>query len=459
MKAFTKTVLYLGILALTAVAVQAQPSAEESATQKRINDQEQRIQALESALAEWEKRDLAGPDTPSRLVTGYDKGFYIRTADPSNPFKLRINGRMQFRYTGVVQEDGLFNNLGTAASGTPIDQKARNDFEIERGRLEFRATGFDPKLHFYINLDADTDDDHEVIFHDFWVNYEFSDSFNLYAGKAFVPGSREWLNGSTTSFLADRTVATTFFRPDRSLGLWAIGEPMEGLHYRAMVGNGFQTADVAFDELNDDLMGSGSVWIEPNGPFGSGYADVKAEDTLRTRFGTSLTHARQNGLDSSGSSLSESAFLRLDDGTRLTSLGVEDFDLTLLALDAAMKFGGFNLATEAYYRWVDDIGPNGAAPGGFPRDSNRSYGGYVGVGYMLVPEKFDVQFRYSTVRGDFQDSSEYAGGVNYYVDGTHANKITFDVSALDGSPTSNSGPGFTIGQEGLLVRLQLQLSF
>ena len=459
MKAPQRTLTALGLLTLSAPAALAQQTTEASATQQRMDAAEQRIQTLEASLAEMKKREELVPDAPSGYVAGYDKGFYIRSTDPSNPFALRINGRMQFRYAGTNPDSDTYDNLGTAASGTPINLNKRSDFEIERGRLEFRGTGFDPRMHFYLNLDSDTDDNHVVIFHDFWFNYEFSDAFDLYAGKAFVPGSREWLSGSTSTHLIDRSMATSFFRPDRSLGVWAIGEPIEDVHYRVMLGNGFQTTDLDFDEVNDQPMVSGSFWWEPNGSFGSGYADLKAEEKVRTRFGTSGTFANENGT-TGGSPIAESNFLRLDDGTRLTSLGVDSFDVTLLAVDAALKVAGFSLAGEGYFRWIDDIGPTGAAPAGFPFSDNESYGGWVGAGYMIVPQKFDFQLRWSTVQGDFNDSDEYAAGVNYYVDGTHGNKVSLDLTWIDGgSPVSSSGPNFTVGQDGAMLRLQWQASF
>ena len=67
--------------------------------------------------------------------------------------------------------------------------------------------------------------------------------------------------------------------------------------------------------------------------------------------------------------------------------------------------------------------------------------------------------RVSTVQGDFKDSWEYAAGVNYYIGGSHGNKLSLDVTHLDGSPTSNSGPNFRIGDDGWMVRVQVQLSF
>jgi hypothetical protein len=78
---------------------------------------------------------------------------------------------------------------------------------------------------------------------------------------------------------------------------------------------------------------------------------------------------------------------------------------------------------------------------------------------MLMREKLDIEIRSSTVQGDLKDSWEYAAGMNWYLDGTHGNKLSFDVTHLDGSPVSNSGPDFRVGDDGWLVRLQLQLSF
>lgn len=420
-------------------------------------DDRARIERLEQALRELQ---AAGGPGGSGWEVGYDKGYYIRSRDrQADPFELRINGRMQFRYASVMPDARTFDNLGTAASGTPVALDRRNDFEIERGRLEFRGTFWLPDLHFYINIDADTDDNHQAIFHDFWVDYEFCEGLDLYAGKAFVPGSREWLGGSTSTLLADRSMATTFFRPDRSLGVWAIGEPLDGLHYRAMVGNGFQTSDLSHSQINEDLMYSGSLWWEPLGDFGSGYADVSAGEKARVQMGTSLTYAQEDGVTGSGAALAESNFLRLDDGTRLTDLGVNHFDLALLSVDAALKWRGFNLCAEAYYRWLGRIRPTGAAPAAFPDSRNESWGGYVGAGYMLVPRCFDVQARVSTVQGDFKDSREFAAGVNWYMDGTHGRKLTLDATRFDGSPVSNSGPNFQVGDDGVMLRLQLQLAF
>jgi hypothetical protein len=451
--------LRLAPAAFAAVGLTGAAAAQDPPTQdelvRRLDAQDARIRALE---AELEQRPAAATGSGFEFV--YDEGYVMRSTDPDGvPFELRINGRMQFRYTGFAPDVDTFENLGTAATGRPIEVSRRSDFEIERGRLEFSGTWLDPDLHFYINLDADTDDGHSVIFHDFWFNYDFGDALALYAGKAYVPGSREWLSGSTRTHFADRSLATSFFRPDRSLGIWAIGEPVEDLHYRVMVANGFATTDLTPEMANDRFAWSGSVWWDPLADFGNGYADLEMREEAALRVGSSFTFAAEAGVDDGDDPLLDSRFVRLSDGTRLTSLGVDRYDLYLLAVDAALKYRGFSIHGEAYYRWVRDVRPLGAPPGGFPLAGFEDHGFYVDAGFMVVPRTVEPVVRVSTVQGDQKDSWEYGVGLNWYVDGTHRNKLTADAAFLDGSPAQKSGPNYRVGDDGVMVRVQWQIAF
>ena len=172
-------------------------------------------------------------------TAGYDGGFRIKPRDKKkNPFDLKINGRLQFRWAAFSRDRDTFTNrLGTI--GVPD----RNDFEIERGRLEFKGNILDPRTKFYFNLDADTDDNHDVIFHDFWFDRVINDHLTIRLGKAKVPGSYEWLEASTSTRFADRSVSTTYFRADRSLGIWFLGETPNDTYYQIAVTNGFVTTD------------------------------------------------------------------------------------------------------------------------------------------------------------------------------------------------------------------------
>ncbi|MEX0700914.1 MAG: porin [Planctomycetales bacterium] len=394
-----------------------------------------------------------------KFYVDYDDGFVIRPYDPEKtPFELQINGRMQFRYAGFQRDREFFVNRGGV-----VPVRNRNDFEIERGRLEFSGFMWDPKLQYYINIDADTDDNHDAKFHDFWVNYEFSKAFNLHLGKAFVPGSYDWTNGSTRTHFADRSMATTFFRPDRSLGIWATGEVAEGLHYRTMLANGFNTTDLEPDEIDDEFAYSHMMWWDAVGDVGKGYADLEWHEDPALRIGSAYTFANQNP-DFDRSPTAEENFVRLSDGTRLVTTGalapgltVDDFDIHLLAAFFNGKYRGWSVNAEFYFRWLQDLETQeGTAP---PINKLYDDGFYTDVGYMILPKKLEIIGRVSAVDGMFGDAWEYAGGFNWYINGDHSNKLTFDVSVLDGCPAENSGPNYVVGQDGILYRAQYQVAF
>jgi hypothetical protein len=433
-----------------------------------IEQQQRRIEQLEAQQAapkpspEPSAAVAAAPSPAPKggFDVGYDKGFYLRPRDPSSfPFSVRLNGRMQLRYTNFQRD----REHWTDNAGVTRNISNRNDFEIERGRLEFSGLMIDPRLGYYLNIDGDTDDNHRAVFHDFWVSYAFHRALALYGGKAFVPGSRDWLNGSTRTRFADRSLATTFFRPDRSIGLWLIGEPLDGVFYRTMLANGFNTSDLAPDEIDDRFATATSVWWDVGDDYGSGASDLESRERLAALVGTSFTYAPDDGEDGSGSPLDEENFLRLSDGTRLVDSGalepgvtVDRFEIYLYALDAACKWRGASLNGEYYFRWVKDI----AAPTGpLAKDDMFDHGFYLEVGYFVIPQRVELNGRTSQIFGDFGDAAEYAGGVNWFVNGTHNFKLTLDVTDVEHSPVSNSGPNYRAGDDGLLLRTQVQTAF
>src|SRR5262249_25721946 len=78
-----------------------------------------------------------------------------------------------------------------------------------------------------------------------------------------VPGSREWLTPAIYLLGPDYSLATTFFRPSLSQGIWISGQPVYGLYYRVMLCNGFNTLGSSPQELDARMTLSGSVWAEP----------------------------------------------------------------------------------------------------------------------------------------------------------------------------------------------------
>ena len=401
---------------------------------------------------------LQAKDLPA-YTAGYDGGFRIKPRDKKkNPFDLKINGRLQFRWAAFARDRDTFTNrLGTI--GVPD----RNDFEIERGRLEFKGNILDSKTKFYFNLDADTDDNHDVIFHDFWFDRVVNDHLTIRLGKAKVPGSYEWLESSTSTRFADRSVSTTYFRADRSLGIWFLGETPNDTYYQIAVTNGFVSTDLEPEDVDNNFAYTILSYRDFGSDFGKGHSDLEFHETPSTRIGYSASYTNTNPLDGDQPSL-EQNFARVSDGARLTDTGaltpgltINDFDQYFLSTFISGKWRGFSYNAEYYARWLQNFGTIEG-----PSTSINSLfdsGFYVDVGYFLIPERLEVNARVSQIDGLFGDSWEYAAGWNYFINGTHKNKLSFDATVLDGIPTSSSSPNFELGQDGILYRLQYQIAF
>lgn len=410
------------------------------------------LEELAKQVAALQEKDLPP------YTAGYDGGFRIKPRDKKkNPFDLKINGRLQLRWSAFSRDQDTFTNrLGT------IDTPSRNSFEIERGRLEFRGNILDEKTKFYFNLDADTDDNHVVIFHDFWFDRVINDNLTVRVGKAKVPSSYEWLEASTTTRFADRSVATTYFRADRSVGIWFLGDTPNDTYYQIGITNGFVTTDLEPDQVDNNFAYTALTYHDFGGDFGNGHSDLEFHNNPVFRIGNSLSYTNTNPLD--GQPTAEQNFARVSDGARLTDTGalapgltINDFDQYVVSAFLSGKWRGLSFNAEYYARWLQNFGTVEGPSTGINELFDSGF--YADVGYFLVPERFEANARISQIDGLYGDSWEYAAGWNYFINGTHKNKLSFDATLLDGIPTSSSSPNFELGQDGILYRLQYQIAF
>ena len=112
---------------------------------------------------------------------------------------------------------------------------------------------------------------------------------------------------------------------------------------------------------------------------------------------------------------------------------VEQYTANLYSLDASLKYRGWSLTTECYFRLINEF-EGATVPDLF------DFGYWIQLGKFVVPKKLQVMTRWSWVDGDSgtlgandQYSSEIAVGLARYFRGYHA-KLTFDATYLDGAP-------------------------
>ena len=256
-------------------------------------------------------------------------------------------------------------------------------------------------------------------------------------------------------------MANDFFRPDRTVGVYAIGKTGESGNYELMVGNGYRTANIPNSQTDNQFTLAGTQYFDPLGKFGSQLADYDYSSDPLVRFGHSFVYSPQTA-DSLSNPLDETDFIRLSDGTRLNDVGalapgvtVSEFDLFYYGVDFAMKYQGWSFDAELFLQWIEDVQGDGP----LPIDSLFRHGFYVEGGKFLVPKKLDVNARYSEVRGEFGGGSEIAAGLNWYPLDTFKLKVSFDVTVLDDSPLQNTATDILVGDTGTLFRTQIQAEF
>ncbi len=390
----------------------------------------------------------------------YDNGLAFRPYNKKkNKFDMKINGWIQFRHHGFARNiDSWTDNAGVTRT-----IRNRNAFDIERARLSFKGTALDPRLSYFYQLDGDSDGRHGVDFFDYWWSWKFSDRFNIQFGKRKVSASRQWLLGARRTRFIDRPMSNDFFRPDRTIGLWGRGKIGQTGSYEAMIGNGYRTSNLPNNTTDDQLTYALSQHWDPNGDYGGQLVDFDYTcDAPLIRYGHSFVYAPTTS-EALGNPLAETDFIRLTDGTRLNQVGaltpgvtVSGVDVFYYGVDFAAKWRGWSFNSEVFLRWLENFEADGA----LPVNSLMQRGYYVEGGKFIVPQKLDVNLRYSEVAGLLGGGSEYTAGVNWYpLDQSYKLKCSFDVTVLDGSPLNNSSSDILVGDDGTLFRMQVQAEF
>jgi hypothetical protein len=488
---------------LVAIAAAAHAGAEEpAAVQRQLDAQSELIRKQEESLErqrqmlEAQSRQMAemadrlrrvedeasatklapvaaaGPSTP-------DPG--VAADDNSDPWGSWVGGR------GFMLADTQFGSLDISAYalvryvnqlpphpdfvnhlGVKKEIDTRNDIYFHRSLIWLRGWMYSEKMKYNLTLWTvnpihGTGDAIALIGS---LGYEFNERFNLYAGVNGNPGVRS-LHGSHPYWLGfDRMMGEEFFRPGFTQGIWANGELADRVYYTLMVGNNISTIGISAQQISRDLAYSGSLtWMPTTDEFGprGGSGDFEDHQQLATRFGVFFTHARDSRGNQSNISSPESTQIRISDSTLLFETGslapgvtVEKADYDMVSMDAGVKYKGFFLQGELYYRRLSEFNVSG---GPTPMSDIEDYGFQVQTAYMLVPKKLESYLFTSYIFGEFNDPWEVGGGFNYFPFETRDVRINLHTIFVDRSAASSSFGYYVGGLRGPIVSIGTGLMF
>ncbi len=393
-----------------------------------------------------------GQDSSSPIVAGWDKkdGFYLKDADDN--FKLRIGGRGQFRYVFVGRDNR--GNSGTTTRDSSY-------FDVERLRFRFRGHVLTDRLTYDFQFDGDTDRGGGVTTLDALAMYEVAeDTLKVGVGQYKAHFLRQEKTSSSKLQMIDRSIANEFFNIDRVLGVVAQGELADGfIFYAAGVNNGFRSLNRGAGAVDQIPAFVGKLDFNLLGDYGYGESDIKRSEDPNLVFGVSFASDQNNG----------------------TSGFSPQYKVYQAGVDTGFKLGGFSLQGEYMGRWLDYETTAGAGdPDVAGGRSIFSHGWYVQGGFM-VTDSVEIAGRASVVYGNEGandgTATEFGPGINWFFNG-HKVKLSTDVIFFDipsdmprpstnlerSSPLASPSSGFSSvglreGEQGIMVRTQLQVSF
>lgn len=394
----------------------------------------------------------------------YNDGIVIWETPPDAkvPFLLKFNINTQLRYLNTQDSDATF----TDHLGITRDVHTRNDITVNRAMFILGGYIFNQRLRYSFTVWTSAGAASIIVASN--IGWQFNKALAITGGYTGVPGSRSLVNTFPFFTATDRSMADNFFRPGFTQGVWANGEPVNGLNYLAFVGNGLNTLSISANKIDTHLLLSGSVWWEPLGPYGEPgksrnmYDDYFASKKVRIRIGTAYTRSREDRFSNLDQSSPENTSLYNSDGVLTFSTGafapgvtVDQATYRMWAADAGIKWNGLAVNGQYFMRWLSDF----EADGPLPLASTFDRGAEISAGYFIVPKRWMLYGRGSWVHGQFGNSYEYGGGVKWHFLQTERLWLTTELFRVNRAPYSGAFTPYTAGMTGWVPMVQTVLAF
>ena len=370
-----------------------------------------------------------------------------------------------YTYARYLNQLGLNENY-TDAFGNTKNIQNRQDFQLQKVQIKFLGWVLSPKFRYFLYTwtSNPTQGQGAQVVVAGNVGYTFNDHFTLAAGITSLPGVRT-TEGNFPFWLGvdSRHIADEFFRPSYTSGVWLKGNITKRLRYQTMLGNNLSTLGVSAARLDNkfDTLSSALVWA-PTGEYGQGFGDFEQHKEVASRFGIHFTRSNENKESQPNSDSFENTQLRLSDGSVIFTpdlfgpgITITDARYRMLDADGGVKYRGFALEGEYYWRWLDNFkGPNteGLAP-------LFDHGFQLQASMMVVPKTLQIYGGASRINGQFGKPWDFRSGVNWFPWENKVVRWNTEWLYLRNSPVGYSSVPFVIGGRGSVFHSSLELAF
>ena len=370
------------------------------------------------------------------------------------------NGEVDFFVKGYVR---YLNQLGldrfyTDAFGRTFELDLRQDIQLNRLQWGLHGWLFDPRFRYFWyawTQNVSQGDPAQVVIGGN-IAYKFDDALTATAGIFSLPSTRSTAQSFPNWLRIDhRSMADEYFRGSYIQGYMASGELTDTLDYKVALAGNLSALGVSASQLDNCLCTVTSMlyWMPTTGEYGpgNGFGDYEYHEKLATLLGVHFTYSREDAQEQPGVNAFENSQIRLSDGTLLfapnafnTGGMVNKATFQMLDLDAGMKWRGWSLDAEYYFRWLDDFKVTGI----IPVTSLFDHGFQVYASTMLKPNYWQAYLSGSMIFGQYGDPWDLAVGLTHFPFGHKEVRMNVQALYMDRSAVGYTAVPYVVGGTG-----------
>jgi hypothetical protein len=239
---------------------------------------------------------------------------------------------------------------------------------------------------------------------------------------------------------------------------------MNKLRYQAMLGNNLSTLGVSAAQLDNGLntVATALVWTPTTGEFGAGFGDFENHEAVATRLGAHFTRSHETKQSQPSSDTFENTQIRLSDGSVIFTPNlfgpgttVNAVNYQMAAADGGLKYHGYSLWSEGFFRWLNDFSGPGTA--GLPHVYDDGF--QVQASAMPIPKTLQAYLGGSTVFGKYGHPWDTRVGINWFPWKNRVVRWNTEGLYTYNSPVGYPSVPFALGGHGFIFHTNLEMAF
>ncbi len=361
-----------------------------------------------------------------------------------------------------------------------VTQTLRNDIILNKVNMQFKGWFLDERFNYmaFIWTSNSKYSSGGNIALTGSLTYKLTQNYTMGIGIQALPTTRDMeLVHPRMPRVDMRSMPGEYFRASFAYGAWLEGSPTKDVYFRAMIANNMNAVGTDYDQQDDKMdTFAGGIWWQPNSPkseqwYGGSYGDFDNHATPTGRIGLHYAHSTETSMGQADLDSPENSQIRLSGGTpifqsSIFTTGTNDIPdgipamanllelrYQLVSTDAAIKYKGFYLAGELYFRYLDKFKLKVPVNTGFSHLIDTGFS--IQPSYMLIEKKLQLYAEGSQIFSDkFDDPWNAVVGLNWYpIDKpgySQQVRVNTDVQYSPQSPVGNAslpsvahGKGFT----------------